>query len=94
MKKEAYKDFESALSALEQKVKALEEGNLPLDEALKVFEEGMGIADFCARKLQEAEQKVEILLKKPDGSVKKENFGGTPATPTEADADPDDDVPF
>ena len=93
MKKEVYKDFESALAALEQKVKALEEGNLPLEEALKVFEEGMGVAEFCSRKLQEAEQKVEILLKKPDGSVRKESFGEAPGAEAEP-APPDDDVPF
>jgi exodeoxyribonuclease VII small subunit len=93
MKKETYKDFESALTALEQKVKALEEGNLPLDEALKVFEDGMGIADYCARKLHEAEQKVEILLKKPDGGMRKENFGDAAGEPAE-DAATDEDVPF
>ena len=93
MKKEQYKDFEAAMAALEQKVKALEEGNLPLDDALRIFEEGMAIATFCSRKLKEAEGRVEILLKGADGEVRKEPFPPKeeeePGTPDE-----DGDVPF
>lgn len=72
--KPAEKDFETALKELEERVKALEEGNLPLDQALKVFEEGVTIADFCSRKLHEAEQKVEVLLKDTDGRMRREPF--------------------
>ncbi|MBN2432513.1 MAG: exodeoxyribonuclease VII small subunit [Acidobacteria bacterium] len=74
MKQVKYENFESALEELEKRVSALEEGKLPLDEALKVFEEGMSIAEYCARKLQEAEQKVEILMQGPDGQLRKEPF--------------------
>jgi len=69
-----FKDFETALAALEQKVKQLEEGNLPLEEALRVFEEGMALSEFCGQKLHEAEQKVEILLKRADGGLAREPF--------------------
>lgn len=69
-----FKDFETALGALEQKVKQLEEGNLPLEEALRVFEEGMALSAFCGQKLHEAEQKVEILTKRSDGSLAPEPF--------------------
>jgi len=74
MKNEQFDTFEKALEELQKRVQSLEEGNLPLDSALKVFEEGMSIADFCARKLQDAEQKVEILLKGADGEIRKEPF--------------------
>ena len=92
MAQKQFKDFESALTALEGKVKALEEGNLPLEEALKVFEEGMALAETCSAKLQEAEQKVEVLLKGADGKMRREPFGEDAAAGT--DKRQDDDEPF
>lgn len=74
VKKEPFKDFESAMAVLEAKVKALEDGSLPLEDAIRVFEEGMGASRFCARKLEEAEQRVEILVREPDGTLRKEPF--------------------
>jgi len=59
--------FEEALSRLEDLVKQLESGNLSLDEALKVFEEGIKLSRWCMKKLEEAERKVEILLKTESG---------------------------
>ncbi|MBI1864220.1 MAG: exodeoxyribonuclease VII small subunit [Nitrospirae bacterium] len=53
--------FEQALKRLEQIVDSLEGGALSLEESLKVFEEGVKLARLCARKLEEAERKVEIL---------------------------------
>ncbi len=93
MAQKQFKDFESALAALEGKVKALEEGNLPLEEALKVFEEGMALAETCSAKLREAEQKVEVLLKGADGKMRPEPFGGEEADAGEVKR-ADDDVPF
>lgn len=93
MAQKQFKDFESALTALEGKVKALEEGNLPLEEALKVFEEGMALAETCSAKLQEAEQKVEVLLKGADDKMRREPFGGEEAD-TGTDKRRDDNVPF
>jgi len=58
-----YKDFENALSRLEAIVGQLEKGELPLEQALQLFEEGMNISRFCNDKLSEAERKVEILMK-------------------------------
>lgn len=55
--------FEQAVSRLEQMVEKLEEGNLPLAESLKTFEEGMDLVKFCEAKLSEAEGKVEMLVK-------------------------------
>lgn len=53
--------FEEALEKLEKNVKALEAGELPLDEVLKIYEEGIGLIKICHQKLNEAEQKIEIL---------------------------------
>lgn len=62
-------DFEQALAELEQTVERLEQGDLPLEEALKQFERGIGLARSCQEALKQAEQKVEILLQKnPDAT--------------------------
>jgi exodeoxyribonuclease VII small subunit len=57
-------DFEQALEDLEATVEHLERGDLPLEEALKQFERGIGLARSCQVALKQAEQKVEILLQK------------------------------
>ncbi len=67
-------DFESALQRLEEIVKTMEEGNLPLASSLEIFEEGMKLSRFCHSKLEEAERKVEMLVKKNDGSVETAPF--------------------
>jgi exodeoxyribonuclease VII small subunit len=68
------KDFESALKSLEDIVVQLEAGDLTLDRALDLFEEGIRISRFCGSKLDEAERKVEILIKGADGTVKEVAF--------------------
>ena len=70
----AAEKFESSLKRLEEVVKKLETGDLPLEEALKAFEEGVKQAAFCTRKLDEAEKRVELLLKQKDGSFSTEEF--------------------
>lgn len=65
----AEQKFEEAFQKLEAIVKKLEEGNLSLEESLKAFEEGVRLSRFCAKKLDEAERKVEILLKDSDGRL-------------------------
>ena len=57
-------DFEEALVELEGLVERLERGDLPLDEALKLFERGVALTRHCQASLQAAQQKVEILLKR------------------------------
>ena len=69
-----YKDFEKALARLESIVTELEKGELALEEALKLFEEGIKISRFCNAKLDEAERKVEILVKGEKGELMKEPF--------------------
>ncbi|HWI40839.1 MAG TPA: exodeoxyribonuclease VII small subunit [Verrucomicrobiae bacterium] len=66
--------FETSLKKLEELVRRLEEGDLSLDESLKVFEEGVRHAGFCSRKLDEAEKKVDLLLRMKDGSFIRQEF--------------------
>jgi exodeoxyribonuclease VII small subunit len=63
-KEEPKLDFETAMRALEELVDRLEQGDLPLEESLTAFERGVMLTRSCQGALKEAEQKVEILLKK------------------------------
>ncbi|RII30515.1 MAG: exodeoxyribonuclease VII small subunit [Geobacter sp.] len=70
----ATEKFETSLKKLEEIVHRLEGGALSLEDSLKAFEEGVKHASFCAKKLDEAERRVEVLLKQKDGSFKREPF--------------------
>lgn len=61
--------FESAMARLEEIVRALENGNAPLDASLTMFEEGVSLVKLCNSKLDNAEQKVKILTLGGDGTV-------------------------
>lgn len=61
------KDFEASLKALEQIVEQLEAGDLPLEKSLALFEQGVRLSRDCQKRLDEAERRVEILLKDDDG---------------------------
>lgn len=67
-------DFEKALAELEEQVHLLESGELPLEEALKAFEAGIKLTRECQQALTEAEQKVQLLLEKADGTVEFADF--------------------
>ena len=67
------KKFEVAMRELEDIVKRLESGDLPLEESLKIFEEGVALSRYCFNKLEEAEKRVSILIK-DEGGIKKEPF--------------------
>jgi exodeoxyribonuclease VII small subunit len=56
-------NFEEALSRLEEIVRELEKGEIGIEEALKLFEEGTGLSKLCAKKLSNVEKRVEILKK-------------------------------
>lgn len=62
-------DFEQQLGALEDLVKSLESGELSLEESLKSFEQGIAVARDCQAALKQAEQKVEVLMRKGDELV-------------------------
>jgi exodeoxyribonuclease VII small subunit len=66
--------FEDCLARLEQIVSALEGGNLPLEDSLKVFEEGVALARHCARYLDEAERRIEMLAKDETGATVRRPF--------------------
>jgi exodeoxyribonuclease VII small subunit len=65
--------FETCLDELEQVVKQLEAGDLPLEHALALFERGMGLSEICRKQLEEAETRVEILIRK-EGKIQPEPF--------------------
>ena len=66
--------FEEALAGLETIVSRLEAGELPLDDALKLFEEGVRLARLCGAKLDEAERRIEILMKGADGDLTPQEY--------------------
>jgi exodeoxyribonuclease VII small subunit len=55
------KDFEAAIAELESIVKKLEEGELPLEQSLELYERGMKLSRFCHSRLEEAERRIEVL---------------------------------
>ena len=63
-RKKIHNQFEEALQELEQLVEQMEQGDLTLEESLKSFERGVKLTRTCQTALQEAEQKVQILLEK------------------------------
>lgn len=67
-------DFEKSLARLEAVVRQLESPQLSLDDAMKLFEEGVALSSECQKQLEEAEGRVEILLKKADGKLAAESF--------------------
>jgi exodeoxyribonuclease VII small subunit len=67
-------EFEKSLTRLEEVVKRLESPDLSLDEAMRLFEEGVKLSRDCQKQLEEAEGRVEILLKKADGRMQAEPF--------------------
>jgi exodeoxyribonuclease VII small subunit len=70
----AEKKFEAALARLEEIVKELEKGDLPLEQSLKLFEEGVKLSRICNKQLEDAERKVEILLKDRAGTISAQPF--------------------
>ena len=63
----AKKNFEDSLAKLEEITEKLESGNLSLEESLTKFDEGVKLAEFCNKKLSEAQEKINLLLKKNGG---------------------------
>jgi exodeoxyribonuclease VII small subunit len=75
------RSFEASLARLEEIVSEMEQGKLALDAMLKRFEEGFRLAQFCSRKLDESEKKIEVLVKNEDGT-----FGTREFQPSRGDA--------
>jgi len=62
--------FEQALARLEAIVKELEDGDLPLEDSLRLFEEGVSLTRLCAAKLEEAQSRIDVLTKGEQGDLK------------------------
>lgn len=62
-----HKPFETQLAALEKVVRELERGDLPLEESLKLFEEGVRLSRECQERLNQAERRIEVLLRDNEG---------------------------
>ena len=73
MPEEAPLSFEAGLQQLEGIVKEMESGDLPLERALELFEKGMKLSETCRKQLEEAETRVEMLIKRA-GEVTPEPF--------------------
>lgn len=79
-------EFEQAFQQLETIVKRLEGEELPLDESLQLFEEGIRLSRFCHQRLEEVEKKIELILADAKGEPRVEPFA-----PAREDDDVDDD---
>jgi len=70
----AQKSFEDAMRQLESIVQELESGDLPLEEAMRKFEEGIALSRFCTKKLDDTEKKVNLLLKDQQDKIIEKPF--------------------
>lgn len=68
------KSFEENMQRLEQIVRALERGDVALEESLKLFQEGTALVESCGKLLDEAELQVKKIASGPDGSPREEEF--------------------
>ena len=68
------RDFEEHLKALESVVERLEQGDLSLEESVRLFEEGMKLSDTCKKELEEAEGKIQLLVEQRSGAMKAVDF--------------------
>lgn len=59
--------FEQAMKRLEEIAATLETGDIPLEDSIKIYEEGIQLIEFCEKKLDEAEKKIQKLSRTPDG---------------------------
>ena len=68
------KTFEQSMEKLEQIVQELESGDLPLEEAMEKFEEGIKLSNLCSEKLDETEKKITLLMQNQKGNVLEKPF--------------------
>lgn len=71
---EQSQSFEASMARLEQIVRAMERGDVPLEESLKLFEEGTALVRRCGKLLDEAELKISKVVKGPDGAPVETEF--------------------
>lgn len=85
------KSFETALKELEQIVEQLEAGDLPLERSLELFEQGVKLSRDCQQRLDEAENRVELLLKNGDGSFSRVSLDDNEDEDEEDDEETEED---
>ena len=75
---QANKTFEESMARLEQIVRAMERGDVALEESLKLFQEGTELVRSCQKLLDEAQLQVKMIMTAPDGSPVEEDFRDEP----------------
>ncbi|MFD1138587.1 exodeoxyribonuclease VII small subunit [Paenibacillus urinalis] len=68
-------NFEAAMTELEEVVNQLERGDVPLEQAIELFQRGMKLSQMCNQKLEQVERKIEMIVEE-DGEFRKQPFGG------------------
>ena len=89
-KKSAKKSFEGYLEQLEEIADELEAGDLPLEEALKKYEEAVKAFRLCQQMLKKAEQRIEVLLRDAEGNLTPQPFEPGAEPPAKADSQPEE----
>ena len=84
------KDFEAAIAELEATVKRLEEGDLPLEKSLELYERGVQLSRYCHARLEEAERRIEILDERGELRAAPSSLGLDRPAPPDAAAGPAD----
>ena len=72
--KKEEKTFETALARLNEIVSALEDGTVPLDKSLALYEEGISLVRFCTEKLDAAEKQIKVLTRAENGDIVERDF--------------------
>jgi exodeoxyribonuclease VII small subunit len=85
-------DFESRLSDLEAVVERLEQGDLPLEESVRLFEEGMKLSQSCKQELDAAEGRIQVLIEQSGGKMKAQDLEVEIDTEGDDEFDPDEDL--
>ncbi len=89
----ASRNFEASLASLERIVRELEHGDMPLEKSLELFEQGVHLSRECQDRLNEAERRIEVLLRDEAGRLSVGAFEPEEFSPAEADDDDEEDDP-
>jgi exodeoxyribonuclease VII small subunit len=85
-------NFETQLASLERIVRELERGDLPLERSLELFEQGVKLSRECQERLNEAERRIEVLLRGPEGAAVVAPFGAGEFVGEEGEGTDDESV--
>ena len=85
-------DFERRLSDLEAVVERLEQGDLPLEESVRLFEEGMKLSHSCKQELDAAEGRIQVLIEQSGGKMKAQDLEVETDIEGDDEFDPDEDM--